>query len=394
MDAAKEAIPEAFVRERSRQLKEPSWLLDDRLMALKRYTSLPAESSPLFTRHVFLPKEVPVDGTPKLDLDAPPAANATLVELSQAPREAAKGILTNDLPAFEHDRLSNLARALFTTGAVLHVPRAAHVEEPFRVPFRIRYEGSGWARNLIVLDEGAHATVLVETAGEAAGTLGLTIEATLGKGAELTLLTVDTTGPKHTTLLTTQARTGEDAVLNLYHAFTGGALIKSRNDVVLQGRGSRVHQGEVVFGSGEQRFDLTSNISHAGPDTTSDALSKAALKDKARANIKGVILLPQSGKGSDSYLQQHAMLLSKEARCIAIPSLEIVNREIKRAKHAATVAQIDEQQLFYLETRGLPEAEARKVIVLGFLGPILQRLPEAHAERIREGIATKWEGRA
>jgi Fe-S cluster assembly scaffold protein SufB len=188
----------------------------------------------------------------------------------------------------------------------------------------------------------------------------------------------------------TQVLAHEDARVELHHAFTGGALTKGRTDVVLRGRGARTQQSEVVFGKGQQRFDLTTNIVHAGPETTSDALSKAALKDAARANLKGVITLSREGKDSDSYLAQHAMLLSKQARCIAIPSLEIVNREIKRAKHAATVAQVDEQQIFYLQTRGLSEDEARKAVVLGFLGPLLQRLGEEQGERVRREIEAQW----
>jgi Fe-S cluster assembly scaffold protein SufB len=335
-------------------------------------------------------------------LSGPKVPGATLVPLAKADHEALRAALTNDLPGFEHDRYSSLARALFTTGAALHVGKDVHVEEPFT----LRYEGCPgalFARNVLVLEAGAKATVLLESTGmkdaakdatkgesPSAGVLGLTAEVLLGPGAELRLLGVETTPDGHTTLLTTQARTGEGATLDVHHAFTGGSLVKTRSDVILQGRGSRVHQSEVVFGHGQQRFDLTSNIAHAGPETTSDALSKAALKDASRANLKGVILLPQTGKDSDSYLQQHAMLLSKQARCIAIPSLEIVNREIKRAKHAATVAQIDEGQVFYLQTRGLPETEARKLIVMGFLGPLLQRLGEGTAERLRGQIEASW----
>jgi Fe-S cluster assembly scaffold protein SufB len=382
-------LTEQQARQRSEARGEPSWLQEDRLAALKRYASLPVESNQLFMRHVEVPKSVESlqPGSIAPQLEGPDAKGLEVAPLAEArlPRDA----LTNDLPGFEHDKLSNLARAMFGGGALVHVGRGVRVE----APVTLRYAeppGAAFARNVVVLDPGARATVVLETAGKGQGVLGLTAELLLGEGAELQMLGVDTAGDGQSTLLTTQARCGPGARLELHHAFTGGSLVKSRTDVVLQGRGSRTRQSEVVFGHGQQRFDLTTNIAHAGPDTTSDALSKAALKDRSRANIKGVITLQKEGKDSDSFLSQHAMLLSKEARCIAIPSLEIVNREIKRAKHAATVAQIDEAQIFYLETRGLSEAEARKAIVLGFLSPLLQRLGEAAAERVQREIEAKW----
>ncbi|MCA1814572.1 MAG: SufD family Fe-S cluster assembly protein [Halobacteriales archaeon] len=378
-----------MVRQRSEARKEPAWLLEDRLAALQRYASLAVESNPLFTRHVELPKGVerlqPGDIQPTLTVPGGQrgAADSDLGGV----REAA----TNQLDGFAHDKYSNLVRALFGGGAVLHIPRGAHVEQPFVIRYdTLPPSGAAFARNVIVLEPGARATVLLETAGDAQGVLGLTTECFVGDGAELRLLGVDTAGERQSTLLTTAARVGEQGVFETHHAFTGGALVKARTDIALAGRGSRTQLSEVVFGQRQQRFDLTTNIAHAAPESTSDATSKAVLRDSARANLKGVISLQQSGKDSDSYLQQHAMLLSRQARCIAIPSLEIVNREIKRAKHAATVAQIDEMQLFYLETRGLSEAEARKAIVLGFLGPLLQRLGDGLAERVQESIGATW----
>jgi Fe-S cluster assembly scaffold protein SufB len=378
-----------MVRERSRALGEPAWLLEDRLAALERYASLPVEGNPLFTRHVELPKGVerlqPGSVQPRLTLPDGRAASGEF-DLRPFPAEA-----TQAFDGLAQDKYANLARALFGGGAVLHLPKDARAERPYVIRYdALPASGAAFARNLIVLEPGARATVLVETAVREPGLLGMTTECIVGDGAELRLLGVDTSGPQHSTLLATQARVGEGATFESHHAFTGGALTKARTDIALAGRAARTQQSEVVFGQGQRRFDLTTNITHAAPESVSDALSKAVLRDAARANVKGVITLRQEGKDSDSYLQQHAMLLSKQARCIAIPSLEIVNREIRRAKHAATVAQIDEMQVFYLQTRGLGEAEARKAIVLGFLGPLLQRLGEELADRVQGSIEAAW----
>lgn len=387
------AATEEVARAASKALGEPAWLVEDRLRALVRYQELPVESSPLFIRHTEglrgLEDLQPGDVEPQLR--GPSGQGVRFEELGMALRrpEALQGPLLWDAEGFQQDKLSNLPRALFSTGALLHVPPHQRFEEPFTVRYEPR-GGAAFARNLVVLEAGARATLVEEVAGQGRGLFGSTVEVHLGPGAELRLLGIETSGPGHATLTTRQARAGPDAALEMHHAFTGAALLKGRSDVLLEGRGSRVRQTDVVFGAGQQRFDLTSNIRHAGPDTTSDALSKAVLRDGARANIKGVITISHEGKNSDSFLGQHAMLLSKQARCIAIPSLEIVNREIKRAKHAATVAQVDEGQIFYLQTRGLSEAEARKAIVMGFLSPLLERLGAEAADRVRAEIEAKW----
>lgn len=384
---------EDAARDAAKTLGEPPWLTEARLVALARWRDLPLASSPLFVRHTesLRGAEAFSAATAKPRLDGK-AAGARFEELGRALRdpEPLRAALTRELPGFAEDKASNLPRALASTGALLHVAKDKHIEEPFTIHYAPG-PGAAFARNVLLLEAGARATVVEELAGQAAGLFGCTTEVHLGEGAELRLLGVDTSGAQQLTLASRHATLAAHARLELHHAFTGGALTKGRTDVALAGQGSSVRQSEVVFGSKAQRFDLTTHITHQGPDTLSDALSKAVLKEQARANIKGLITITQEGKGSDSYLQQHAMILSKQARCIAIPSLEIVNREIKRAKHAATVAQVDEAQIFYLETRGLPEAEARKAIVLGFLGPLLERLGEERAERVRSGIEATWE---
>ena len=140
---------------------------------------------------------------------------------------------------------------------------------------------------------------------------------------------------------------------------------------------SSVEQVEIVFGSDQQLFDLTSYTTHVGKDTTGDLLSKAALLEKARTYLKGLITIERSANGTDSFLGEFGMNLSKAARSVAIPSLEIDQPDCRRAMHSSSVGPVDETQLFYLESRGIPPDEARKFIVLGFLEPVVARVPLA-----------------
>jgi Fe-S cluster assembly protein SufD len=113
--------------------------------------------------------------------------------------------------------------------------------------------------------------------------------------------------------------------------------------------------------------------------------------DRARTYMKGLISIEKTAIGTDSFLGEFGMNLSKQARSVAIPSLEIDQPDCRRAMHSSSVGPIDENQLFYLESRGIPPDEARKFIVLGFLEPVVARVPlEDARDRLREALETKW----
>jgi len=155
---------------------------------------------------------------------------------------------------------------------------------------------------------------------------------------------------------------------------------------------SSVEQVEIVFGSEDQLFDLTSYTHHLGRDTTGNLLSKGALLDRARSFMKGMIVIDRSAVGTDSFLGEFGMNLGKATRSVAIPSLEIDQPDCRRAMHASAVGPIDESQLFYLESRGIPPDDARKFIVLGFLEPVVARVPLDDAQdRLRTLLEDKWD---
>jgi Fe-S cluster assembly protein SufD len=115
------------------------------------------------------------------------------------------------------------------------------------------------------------------------------------------------------------------------------------------------------------------------------------LVDAARSYMKGMITIEKTAVGTDSFLGEFGMNLSKKARSVAIPSLEIDQPDCRRAAHSSSVGPIDETQLFYLESRGIPPDEARKFIVLGFLEPVVARVPlEDARDRLRELLEGKW----
>jgi Fe-S cluster assembly scaffold protein SufB len=220
-----------------------------------------------------------------------------------------------------------------------------------------------------------------------------TTELSIGSGSEVAVAALQTFGPNQVAFSHRQAAIGAGSSLRWAVAQLGGRLVRSRIDNRLEGDRSSVDQAEIVFGGAGQLFDLTSYTWHYGRDTTGYLLAKGALRDDARSFMKGLITINRTAVGTDSFLGEFGMNLSKRARAVAIPSLEIDQPDCRRAAHSSSVGPIDETQVFYLESRGIPDDEARKFIVLGFLEPVVARIPlPAVQDRVRDLLDDKWVG--
>ena len=407
---------------------EPDWLAADRRAAFESFKALPGESNRLYTPYIDLRAAQLSDAT-LASRDDTTTAGASLaegadalaeivegravgIELSEAARrggvtirrlgddvDAARDLLSRDgaLPA--NDKFAQLTRAAWTQGLLIDVPAGVRLERPIVVRW-VLGEGDRalLTRTLIRLGDGAHASVVEELvpADRAARStqqafFAGTAEVVLGAKASLRISSLQELPSNLVAFQHRTATVGEGADLHWALAQLGSRLVRSRVDNVLQGDNSSVEQVEIVFGGAEQLFDLTSYTTHVGRDTTGNLLSKGALLDKSRSYMKGLITIERSAIGTDSYLGEFGMNLSKAARAVAIPSLEIDQPDCRRAAHSSSVGPIDETQLFYLESRGIPPDEARKFIVLGFLEPVVARVPLADVQdRLRALLEQKW----
>jgi Fe-S cluster assembly scaffold protein SufB len=259
------------------------------------------------------------------------------------------------------------------------------------------------SRTVVTLGRGASAAIVEEQVasgpavdcaeGETVpqGFFHGTTEVILGEGASLALASIQDAGPDQVVFQHRHASIGEGATLHWALAQLGGRLVRSRVDNRLQGDRSSVEQVEIVFGGEQQLFDLTSYTRHIGRDTTGNLLSKGALLDRSKSFMKGLITIEKSAIGTDSFLGEFGMNLSRAARAVAIPSLEIDQPDCRRAMHSSSVGPIDPTQLFYLESRGIAPDEARKFIVLGFLEPVVARVPhDAARDHLRDLLEAKW----
>jgi Fe-S cluster assembly scaffold protein SufB len=310
---------------------------------------------------------------------------------------AAERLLTSGAPLSADDKFAQLTRAAWHQGVVIRVAPGVQLDRQIVVRWPGGAPGRAQlTRTIIELGAGAKASVVEDLSGasgdDAAQSLftGST-EIVLGQGAELALASIQDLPTNTVAFQHRRASVGEGAKLHWALAQLGGRLVRSRVDNVLTGDRSSVEQVEIVFGSDDQLFDLTSYTRHVGRDTTGNLLSKGVLLDAARSYMKGMITIERSARGTDSFLGEFGMNLSKKARSVAIPSLEIDQPDCRRAAHSSSVGPIDETQLFYLESRGIPPDEARKFIVLGFLEPVVARVPlEAERDRLRELLEAKW----
>ncbi len=415
---------------------DPEWLRADRRAAHTAFEALPPESNLLYTTYIDLrtaqladarittsvrsqpaPIDLP-DGTDGLLLvdegdlvgtalseDARSAGVelTTIADLAKRRPERVRELIDGGSTLPADDRFAQLTRALWTQGLVVDVPAGVRLARPIIVRWKAGASGRALlTRTFVSLGDGAAATILEELVGSEAARpdsgpsfLAGTLEVRLGRDAQLSLASLQELPVTTVAIQHRSAIVGEAATLHWALAQLGSRLVRSRVDNRLEGDRSSVEQVEIVFGGGDQLFDLTSYTHHLGRDTTGNLLSKGALLDRARSFMKGMIVIDRSAVGTDSFLGEFGMNLSKATRSVAIPSLEIDQPDCRRAMHASSVGPIDETQVFYLESRGIPRDEARKFIVLGFLEPVVARVPVADAqERLRDLLEARWDASA
>jgi len=434
---ADRGLAQALAAERS----EPDWLRGERLAAWEAFEALPVESNQLYTPYLDLRGAVLDEARPWVQTASGPETDATATELPDgvdglielredlvvalalSPAATAAGViletfgaaLARDPDGFRadieggarlpaDDKLAQLARGFWSQGVRLVVPDHVHLAHPILIRW-----GSGnperalITRTIVRVGAGADISLVEEQVpsgedvecaeGETVpqGLFHGTAEVVLGTDARLAVAAIQDFGPRQVVFQHRTSRIGEGAALHWALAQLGSRLVRSRVDNRLEGDRSSVEQAEIVFGGAEQVFDLTSYTRHLGRDTTGNLLSKGALLDRARSYMKGLITIEKSAVGTDSFLGEFGMNLAKATRSVAIPSLEIDQPDCRRAMHSSSVGPIDANQLFYLESRGIAPDEARKFIVLGFLEPVVARVPlEAAQERLRELLEEKW----
>jgi Fe-S cluster assembly scaffold protein SufB len=410
---ADRSLAEALAVERG----DPEWLRAERIAAWQAFEAQPLEGNQLYTPYVDLRSADLFDVRPYVT-DGPPSLGDDLRDLSlpdgvivetfgrwlERDPDGARAVLDGGETLPSNDKLAMLARGFWSHGRHVEIAAGAMLGEPILLRWPAATPGRALiTRTVVTLGDGASASIVEEqlpsgpaiecAEGETVpqGLFHGTTEVVLGRDASLALASIQDLPTDQVAFQHRSASIGHGASLRWALAQLGARVVRSRVDNRLVGDHAEVEQVEIVFGGGEQLFDLTSYTRHVGRDTTGNLLSKGVLLDRARSYMKGLITIEKSAVGTDSFLGEFGMNLSKSARAVAIPSLEIDQPDCRRAAHSSAVGPIDPVQLFYLESRGIPPDEARKFVVLGFLEPVVARVPlESAQDALRQLLEEKW----
>ena len=291
------------------------------------------------------------------------------------------------------DAYTVLHDAFLAGGAFVHVPAGVVVEDPILILHWCEGDGrASFPHTLVSLAEGAQATVLDRFGSPQTDHLvDAVTELLVDDNAHLRYLTVQEHGSHTWHLGLQRAHVGRDATLRTSAVALGGAYARLRSEAWLTGQGAESNQLAVYFGDGAQMLDFRTLQDHDAPNTRSDLLFKGAVEETARSVYSGLVRLRPSAKKANAAQTNRNLVLSEGASAESIPNLEIEANDV-RCSHASTVGPIDDEQLYYLESRGIPPEEAERLIVLGFFDDVFERLPVgALTQGLRRSVVEKLE---
>ncbi len=256
-----------------------------------------------------------------------------------------------------------------STPIILKVPEGLKADRPARI--RVSVEGREHFHLRVEMAPGSSMDVVLEVAGR--GLYTEVIEAKVSGDANLTLSVVENMEDDSVLFVDRGMVVSGRGTGKLVGAWFGGKFVMGKHKVTPVGPEANVEDVQVLFGYDSQHYDLTTYLNFTAPMSKGESTVRAVLKDTARAVLYGMIDVQHEAQHADAYLSEHTLLLNSGARADSIPGLEIMTDEV-RATHGATVGPIDEEEIFYLMSRGLSRTEAQKLIVFGFFEPALGRI--------------------
>ena len=294
----------------------------------------------------------------------------------------------------EEGKFSALAGAFAQNGVVLYVPKNVTVDEPLHsVLWGPGTDIAHVSHILVLVEEGASVTYVHEAAspdlkGANSMHAGI-VEIQVMQGASLKFVELQSWGRHVWNFSHERARVERSGNLDWIFGAIGSRLTKNFTELDLAGEGAQGRMSGFYFTDGDQHLDHDTQQNHLVPHTTSDLLFKGALMGKSRSVWQGMVYVAPGAQKTDGYQANRNLVLSDAARADSIPGLEILADDV-RCTHGATVGKLEAEPLFYLKSRGIPHAEAEKIVVEGFFDPIFQRIPfEGVRERFQQYIADK-----
>jgi Fe-S cluster assembly scaffold protein SufB len=434
---------------------EPEWILATRKKAMSKFSELPFEVSPLYSKYTGLtllePEKIFFSNTESSvlsddlkirleEIKSSPSlimVGSTIVHIYVPDDLSRQGLIISSIQeAFDNhsellrkhfesnannygeDRFLALGLSSFQSGFFIYIPRNLIVAEPIRIVYSLKGDGiSSICRNVVLSDVGSKATIVQELYSSSQSSPSNTsnvegggqgddksngnekqqcyfevLECGVKPTSELEFVTLQAMNLSTINVSTRKGFVEQDGKMSWYTGMFGTSLSRYKTDSVMKGPGASSEDVEIVFGTEKQLFDVTSNLDHIGFSTRGRVMVKSIMKDESKSLFKGMIKIRKDAKTSEAYLAGHAILLNKGSHSDAIPGLEIETNEV-RATHSASVSQIDEEQIFYLMCRGLDRESAKREIVHGFVEPLSRKMGPFIRAWISYLFENKWTGK-
>ena len=293
------------------------------------------------------------------------------------------------------NKFSALNSAVWSGGSFIYIPPHTEVTIPLQAYFRINAENMGqFERTLIIADEGAKVHYIEGCTAPVYSTNSLhsaVVELIAKKGATIRYTTIQNWATNIYNLVTKRAVAHEDARVEWVDGNIGSRLTMKYPAVVLKGERAHGEVLSIAFAGPGQHQDAGAKITHLAPHTTSQITSKSISKDGGRATYRGLVKVRKGAEGCKTSVQCDALLIGHGARTDTYPTMEIDEDDV-RVEHEARVSKLGDEQLFYLRSRGLTDAQARLMIVNGFIEPFVRELPMEYAVELNRLIELEMEG--
>lgn len=431
-----------YVKNISRENSEPAWMSEMRETAFSKYNSLPFEVSPLYSKysdakrlhpdlvHIpqthkqFEPNQDTIERIGELEKEKETSVlriGSHIVRLHITEQMSEQGIVVMDLRDalkihgelirkhlvknslnYDEDKFLALEASSFDSGIFIYIPKNVTFNDSIRLVNTLPDDGSSSiSRNIVISEPGSKSSIVQEIYAPPQPVAKNSrqqcyfelLECHVEPNAQLEMVTLQAMDEKSSINFSNRkAFIERDGKMSWYMGLFGTQLSRYKIDSITKGAGSSAEDVEIIFGIGDQSFDITSNLLHYGESSRGRVLSKSVMKDNSKSLFKGMIKIGKEAKSTESYLAGHSILLDKGAKSDAIPGLEIETNEV-RATHSASVAQIDENQIFYLMCRGLSREGAKREIVSGFLEPLSRKMGPRIRAWVTYLIENKWNGK-
>ena len=383
----------ATIAENAREAGEPEWLVERRVAAWEHF----AQAAPPEWRRTDLSglsaEGLSLPGAPRgtaIQWDEALAGSGvvftTLAAALKTHGELIKARLDSAVNPLEH-KFSALRAALWQDGAFLYVPKGVAVEVPLRAIYTLA-EGvhSVFPRTLVVLEQGASATLIEEfTSRDQAepALAGPTTEIFAGPGSSLRFISAQHWGEGVYHIGGQKVVLDRDANVEWTSIALGAKVQHVEAETRLEGNGSRVNWLGATFANGGQKLLTAPWLRHVGHNAESFMQFKTVVNDSGYSIFDGMIKIEHESAATSTRLEEHALHLSPNARNDSIPGLKIDTNSVLKGGHASTSGDVDDEQLFYMQARGISKADAKRMIVMGFLAPALDTIP---VEELRDEL--------